>query len=146
AFPSTYCSRGAIERGGVVTYIDLMSVLKEFPSVTIPIRRNAPAAITAIKHTKLQTIHLVLLTLFHHLCTLFCFHSLGLVRHPRLHSLSTNRRSAKHIPIVVGSGILRKESTASPNVTSVGSRDLTTAMIIQQALIRLQQITAIMIP
>ena len=94
----------------------------------------------------LQVIHLVLLTLVHHLCTPFCFHCLGSALHPsRLHSLLMYRRSAKHIPIVVGSGILKKESTASPKVTRVGSRDLTTVITIQQALTRLQQITTIII-
>ena len=99
-----------------------------------------------IAKKKLHVIHLVLLMLVHHLCTPFCFHCLGPVLHPRLHSRSMNRRSAKHIPLVVGSWILKKESIASPKVTKVGSRDLTIVIIIAHALIRLQQITAIMIP
>ena len=71
--------------------------------------------IIATEQNKLQVIHLVPLAPVHHLRTPFCFHS-----------LSMNRRSAKHIPIVVESGILKKESIASPKVTEVGSRDLIT--------------------
>ena len=98
-----------------------------------------------IEQRKLQVIHLLLLALVHHLCTPFCFHCLGCVLHPRLHSLSMNCRSAKHMLTVVGSGILKKESIASPKVTSVDSRDLTITVTIQQALTKLQQITTIMI-
>jgi len=97
-----------------------------------------------IEQKKLQVIHLFLLTLVRHLCTPFFFHCLGPVFQPHLHSLSTNSRSAKHVPLVVGSGVLKKESTASPKVTRIGSRDLTTAATIQIALTRLQQITTIM--
>ena len=99
-----------------------------------------------IEQKKLQIIHLFLLTLVHHLCAPFCFHSLGPALHRRLQFLPIYRRSAKHMSIVVGSGFLKKESTASPRVTRVGSLDLTTAMTIQQALTRLHQITTIMIP
>ena len=135
-----------VRRGGWA-YIDLMSVLKkEFRSWPIPHPSSTPVTIIAIEQKKLHVIHLVLLTLVHHLCTPFCFHGLGPALHPRFHSLLMNRRSAKHIPIVVGSGILKKESIASPKVTRVGSLDLTTATTILQALIRLQQTTAIMIP
>ncbi|KAG0632563.1 hypothetical protein HOY80DRAFT_1067793 [Tuber brumale] len=94
---------------------------------------------------KLQVIHLVLLTLVHHLCTAFFFHHLGPAL-PSPHSRFMNRRSAKHTPIVVESRILRKESIASPNVARAGSRDLTTAMTILHALTRLQQITATILP
>ena len=123
-----------------------MSVLMYSRSMPIPYPSNTPVTMIAIKQKRLQVIHLVLLTLLHHLCTPFCFHCLGLALEPRIHSFSMNRRSAKHIPIVVWSGILKNESIASPKVTRVGSRDLTTAMTMQQALTRLQQITAIIIP
>ena len=133
-------------RKGGQTYRDLMSVLSNFRSWPIPFPSNTPVMIMAIEQKRLQVIHLVLLTLVHHLCIPFRFHCLGPALDPCLHSLLMNRRSAKHIPIVVGSGILKNESIASPKVTRVGSRDLTTAMTMQQALTRLQQITAIMIP
>ena len=123
-----------------------MSVLRDFRSWPIPFPSNTPVMIIAIKQKKLQVIHLFLLTLVHHLCIPFRFHCLGPALDPCLHSLLVNRRSAKHMPIVVGSGILKKESIASPKVTRVGSRDLTTVITIQQALTRLQQITAIRIP
>src|SRR5437879_13338805 len=122
-----------------MTYIDLMSMLPWFPSLTNPIRSNTPATMIIIAQKKLHVIHPVLLTLVHHLCTPFFFHCLGPALNPRLHSLLINHRSAKHIPLVVRSGILRKDSTASPNVTRVDSRDLTTAMTILQALTRFQQ-------
>ena len=142
---SILCSKEVLEEGGNA-HIDLMSVLNESPSCRIPNRSNTPAAIIVIEQRKLQVIHLVLPTLVHHLCTPLCFHSLGPVLHPRLHSRSMNRRSAKHIPLVVGSGILKKESIASPMVAKAGSRDRTTVIIIAHALTRLQKITAIMIP
>jgi len=84
---------------------------------------------------KLQVIHLVLLTLVHHLCTPFCFHLLGPALDRCFHSLLINHLPAKHIPIVVGSGILKNESIASPKVTKVGSRDLTTVIIIQHMIL-----------
>ena len=142
---SILCSREVIDEGGKA-HIDLMSVLNTSPSCRIPNRSNTPATIIVIEQRKLQVIHLVLLALVHHLCASSWLHSLGPVLHPRLHSLSMNRRSAKHIPFVVESGILKKESIASPKVTRVGSRDLTTAIIILEALIRLQHTTTIMIP
>ena len=120
-----------------------MSVLQYFPSRTIPNRSETPAAMIIIKQKKLQAIHLVLLALVHHLCTPF-FHSLGPVVHPRSHSRLMNCRSAKHIPMVVWSGVLKKESTASPRVTIVGSRKLTTVITMQQALTQLQQMTMTM--
>ena len=126
-------------------YSDLMSVPQYIPSWSMPNRSKSPATMIVIKQKKLQIIHLVLLTLVHHLCTPFCFHCLGPVFQPHLHCLSMNRRSAKHLPLVVESGVLKKESTASPRVTRVGSLDLATTMIILQALTRLQQITTIII-
>ena len=129
--------------GGVYAYIDLRSVFRSSPSDFIPNRSNTTAAMIVVEQKKLQAIHLFLLTLVHHLCAPFCFHCLGPVFHPCLHSRSMNCRSAKHIPIVVGSGTLKKESTASPKVTRVGSRDLKIVIIIPQALTRLQQITTI---
>ena len=95
-------------------YIDLRSVLQTYPSVIIPIASNTPATTIVSKQNKLQVIHLVLLTLTDHLCTPFCFHRFGPILCPSLHCLSINSRLAKHIPCVVGSGILKKESTASP--------------------------------
>ena len=130
--------------GGGGAHIDLRSVLQTFLSDCIPCASNTARRMRFIEKKKLQIIHLVLLTLVHHLCPPFCFHCLGPDLHPRLHSFLMNLRSAKHIPIVAGSGNLKNESTASPKVTRVGSRDLTTVMIIQQALTRLQQITTIM--
>jgi len=124
--------------------IDRMSVAEYFPSFAIPSPNNTPVAMIVIEKKKLQIIHLLLLTLVHHLCIPLCFHCLGPVVHPCLHSLLMNCRLAKHIPMVVGSGTLKKESIASPKVTRVGSRGLMTAMTIQQALTRLQQITTIM--
>ena len=123
-----------------------MSVLRNSRSWPIPNTSNTPAMMITIELKKLQIIHLLLLTLAHHLCIPFRFHGLGPALDPRIHSLSMNRRSAKHMSTVVGSGMLKKESIASPKVTRVGSLDLTTVMIIPPALTRLQQITAIMIP
>jgi len=125
---------------------NLVSVLTNFLSSPIPNPSNRAVVMIAVEQKTLQVIHLVLLTLVHHLCILFCFHRLGPALDLRIHSLSINHRSAKHIPVVVRSGILKKESIASPKVTRVGSRDLATAMTIQLALTRLQQITTIMIP
>jgi len=122
---------GSVRRGGRA-YRDLISVLMNSLIMAIPDPSKTPVMMIATERNKLQVIHLVLLTLAHHLCTPFRFHFLGSVLDPRLHSLLIN--------------CLKKESIASPNVASVGSRDLTTVMTIQQALTRLQQITAIMIP
>ena len=138
------CSKELLEDGNA--YIDLMSVFNTLPSCWIPNRSNTTETMIVIANKTLQVIHLALLTLVHHLCAPFCFHWLGPVLRPCVHSSSMNHRSAKHIPLVVGSEVLKKELMASPRVTSVGSRDLIIVIIIAHALTRLQQITTIMIP
>jgi len=136
---------GRVGRGGRACK-DFIYLLSLSPSCFIPNLSSIPAVMIATEQKELQVMHLGLLAPVHHLCTPFCFHCLGPALDARFHSVSINRRSAKHIPIVLESGILKKESIVSPKVTNVGSRDLPTVIIILHTLTRVQPITAIMIP
>jgi len=75
----------SLRRGGRA-HKDLMSVLEESRSCIIPNPSSTLAVIIGIEQKKVQVIHLVLLTLVHHLCAPFCFHCLGPALDPRFHS------------------------------------------------------------